>query len=183
MSGLTAALAKRGLLLAALLLVAACASPDRPTVQPDEVVMATPMQSFSVAVASAVSDIDAALAPVGVELGTPTAVYRPSEPESLIQMPRVVQRAGLSDPDDGYVVIYDAGSSSTAGQRADDMADYVSSGFGQTNYSADTQFAVSVLGETVIFTHWSPRRSDDADRAEAVFDAIAGVGTPIEVTK
>jgi hypothetical protein len=42
---------------------------------------------------------------------------------------------------------------------------------------------VSTLDDTVIFTSWSRRRSDDPERAEAAFEAIATVGTPVEVAK
>ena len=58
-------------------------------------------------------------------------------------------------------------------ELAEDLADYLGSGFGQTNYVADTQFAVSTLGDTIVFTTWSQRRSDDPERAEAAFDAVA----------
>ena len=68
-------------------------------------------------------------------------------------------------------------------ERAVELADYVASGFGQTNFPADTQFSVATFEDTVIFTTWSQRRSDDPERAEAAFDAIAGVGTPVEISK
>ncbi len=97
-------------------------------------------------------------------------------------MPRVVLRADLADSDDGFVVVYEVADGS-ARQRAEELADYLASGFGQTNYPADTQFSVGLLDDSVIFTSWSSRRSDDPARAEAVFDAIAAVGESIEVNK
>lgn len=171
------------LALAAVLAVAACTSTDRPRVQPDEVPLPTPMRSFDAAVAATVAQLEAALAAIGVRLETPAGAYRPSEPGSLLQVPRVVRRAELADTDDGYIVIYRAADAGAARERAQELADYLGSGFGQSNFSADTQFSVSVLGETVIFTTWSSGRSDDPDRAEAVFDAVAGVGVPVEVNK
>ncbi len=80
-------------------------------------------------------------------------------------------------------VIYQAPSAGAAIELADDLAEYLESGFGQTNFAADTQFAVSLLGDTIVFTTWSQRRSDDPARAEAAFDAIATVGTPVEINK
>ena len=50
---------------------------------------------------------------------------------------------------------------------ADELASYLGSGFGQTNFVADTQFSVSTLADTIVFTTWSQRRSDDPARAEA----------------
>ncbi|MGD8485699.1 MAG: hypothetical protein PVH07_03585, partial [Chloroflexota bacterium] len=113
----------------------------------------------------------------------PAGAYRPSEPEALLQVPRVVRRVVLADPDDGYVIVYEAASSGEAIRLADELADYVGSGFGQTNYVADTQFSVSVLADTIVFTTWSQRRSDDPERAEAVFEALGRVGSPVEVSK
>ena len=81
------------------------------------------------------------------------------------------------------MVIYEAESIGRALELAQELADYVESGFGQTNFAADTQFAVSTLEDTVVFTTWSRRRSDDPERAEVAFDAIASVGTPVEIDK
>lgn len=171
------------MLLAATLAVAACANPDRPSVVPDKVALPTPLQSFDASVAGAVNAVEVALASVGERLEVPVGPYRPSEPESLLQTPRVVRRVVLADPDDGFVVIYETDGRGAALDRAADLADYLESGFGQTNYVADTQFAVSTLEDTIIFTTWSKRRSDDPDRAEASFDAVATVGEAVEINK
>jgi len=168
---------------AATLLLSACTSLDRPTIQADKVLLPTPMRSYGASVAAAIDQLQDAVSAAGTRLEIPTGAYRPSEPQSLLQAPRVVMRADLADTDDGYVVIYQAADRGAAGQRGQELAEYLGSGFGQTNYSADTQFSVGVLDDTVIFTTWSSRRSDDPARAEAVFDAIAGVGQPVEVSK
>ncbi len=176
----------RGLLLTAagaVLLVGGCTSLDRPTVQADELVLPTPLRSFDASVATAIGQLEVAVASVGERLETPAGAFRPSEPESLLHTPRVIRRALLADIDDGYVVIYEADGPGAAQDRAEELADYLESGFGQTNYVADSQFSVSVLEDTVIFTTWSSRRSDDPDRAEAVFEAMASVGSPVEVSK
>ena len=171
------------LVLVASLALVACTNPDRPSVQADEVSLPTPMRSFDASVAATIGALEGALGAVGERLEVPTGAYRPSEPESLLQKPRVIRRAELADLDDGYVVIYEADGSGEAMRLADDLAAYLGSGFGQTNFVADTQFAVSTLADTVVFTTWSRRRSDDPERAEAAFDAMAAVGTPVEVAK
>jgi hypothetical protein len=134
-------------------------------------------------VAATIGALENALGTAGERLEVPSAAYRPSEPEALLQVPRVVRRAELADRDDGYVVIYEAASAVAAEGLAEQLADYLESGFGQTNYAADAQFSVSTQGDTIIFTTWSRRRSDDPERAEAAFEAMASVGTPVEVSK
>ena len=171
------------LLLVTVLALAACASPDRPSVVPDEVELPTPMRTIDASVQRSIDAVDAALDVIGERLVLPTGAYRPSEPQSLLQVPRTIRRAELADPDDGFVVVYEAPSSGAAIELADDLVEYVESGFGQTNFAADTQFAVSTLGDTIVFTTWSQRRSDDPERAEAAFDAISTVGTPVAIEK
>lgn len=169
--------------LVAVVALGACASPDRLSVMPDEVELPTPMRTFDASVQRTVEAVEAALGAAGERLTMPTGAYRPSEPPSLLQLPRTIRRVDLADPDDGFVVVYEAPSAGAAIELADDLADYVESGFGQTNFPADTQFAVSTLEDTIVFTTWSQRRSDDPERAEAAFDAIAEVGTPVEIDK
>ncbi len=169
--------------LVALLAFAACTSPDRPSVQADDIELPTPMRTIDASVERSIAAVEAALAGVGERLIMPVGAYRPSEPQSLLQLPRTIRRVDLADPDDGYVVFYEASGSGAAMELADELATYLESGFGQTNYPADTQFAVSTLADTIVFTTWSRRGSSDPDRAEDAFGAIAGVGTPVEVSK
>ena len=171
------------LALGVSLVLAACTSPDRPSVQADDVALPTPLRTVDASVQRSISAVEAALAAVGERLVLPTGAYRPSEPKSLMELPRAIRRADLADPDDGFVVFYEASGSGAAIELAQDLVDYVESGFGQTNYAADTQFAVSTLADTIVFTTWSQRRSDDPGRAEAAFEAIASVGTPVEINK
>lgn len=170
-------------LLTVPLALAACTSPDRPTVQAEEVELPTPMRTIDASMERAITAVATGLAGVGERLVMPTAAYRPSEPQSLLELPRTIRRVELADPDDGYVVVYQAPSPGAAVELAEDLAEYLESGFGQTNYVADTQFAVSTIEDTIVFTTWSQRRSDDPERAEAAFDAIAAVGTPVEIAK
>jgi hypothetical protein len=164
-------------------LLGACASADRPSVQGDTVALPTPLQSFGASLAATMAELQAAVTTVGSRLVMPAAAYRPSEPESLLQIPRVVMRADLADPGDGYLIIYQAPDAAQAELRAQELASYLGSGFGQTNYPVDAQFSVAVEDDAVIFTSWSPGRSTDGAAAEAVFRALATVGEAIEVIR
>jgi len=160
-----------------------CASLDRPSAQGERVALPTPLRTYGASVAATVSQLQAAVAAAGSRLDAANMPYRPSEPQSLLQVPRVVMRADLADPDDGFVVIYEASGDASAASLADDFVRYLESGLGQTNYPADTQFSVAVLGDTLVFTSRSASRSSDPAMAEAVFDAMASVGEAVEVRR
>jgi hypothetical protein len=170
-------------MLPVALVVSACASPDRPSVQADVVSLPTPLQSWGPSTSATITELGRAVSAVGHRLDVAMAAYRTSEPQSLLQAPRVVLRADLADADDGYVVIYDASDAAEAERWAQELAAYLGSGFGQANFTPDTQFSVAVRDDAVIFTSWSPGRSSDAGVAEAVFDGVASVGIPIEVVR
>lgn len=167
----------------ATFIVVGCTSTDRPSVQADPVALPTPLRSFGASVAATIAQLERAVGVAGSRLVSPSSAYRPSEPPSLLQTPRVVLRADLADPDGGFLVIYDAADAGSAVQRAQELADYLGSGFGQTNYVADTQFSIGVLDDTVVFTSWSRSRAAEPQRSEMVFDAIASVGEPFDVEK
>lgn len=143
----------------------------------------TPQASYSTGVAAAVTAVTAALGAAGIPLFPPAEPARPSEPESLVQAPRAVLQAGINDPRAGYVVIYQLPDGASAQSAAADLADYLGSGFGQTNFTVDTQFHVAVLDSTVVMTWWSREHAQDDALAEAAFTAIAGVGREIPVIK
>jgi hypothetical protein len=168
---------------ALILALAACASPDRPSVQPETVALPTPLNSPTSAMAGTISELQQAVANVPTRLVPPVAPFRPSEPESLLQVPRTVLRADLADTGDGHVLIYGAVDEAEAAELAEDLAAYLGSGFGQTNWPVDTQFSVATVGDTVVFTWRSRRTSSDPDRAVAVFEAMASVGQPVPVLK
>jgi hypothetical protein len=141
------------------------------------------MTSLPAEVEGTLALIGQALAPVGLQLQPPTQAYRPSEPPGLVSAPRTIQRESLAEPDLGYVVVYDLPDQQTATARAQELASYLGSGFGQTNYPLDAQFAISQVGDTIIFTWWAPSRAAGDSQAEDGFNAVAGVGQPVPVTK
>ena len=171
------------LTVAAVLLFVACTNPERPSVQADTVALPTPLRSFDASLSATVELLRGAMNQVGTRLNVAIRPYRPSEPQPLLQIPRAVLRADLADPDDGFVLVYDFSDAAAAAQGGQELADYLASGFGQTNFPVDAQFSVGTLNDTVVFAWWSRSRSDDPTRAEAVFDAAASVGAAIKVLK
>ena len=171
------------LAMATVFIAAACTNPERPSVQSDTVLLPTPLRSFDASVSATIGLLQGAVGSIGSRLESSQRPYRPSEPRSLLQAPRVVMRADLADPDDGFVLIYDFDDPATARARGQELADYLGSGFGQTNFPVDAQFSVGTVDDTVVFTWWSRRRSAEPERAEAAFDAMAAVGERIEVRK
>ncbi|CAN5629201.1 hypothetical protein BH23CHL8_BH23CHL8_25130 [soil metagenome] len=163
--------------------LAACTSAERPSIQAEPLVLPTPMASLTLSVAATAGLLRGVLGEVGYRLDQPMAAYRPSEPESLLRVPRAVLRASLADPGEGHIVIYQLADAATARERAEDLAAYLASGFGQTNFAPDAQFSGAFQGDTVIFTSWSRARAADAPAAEAVFDGVARIGEPVEVLK
>ena len=141
------------------------------------------MASPSAAVAAAAALLDGRLSEAGLRLELSTADYRPGEPAVLQNAPRAVYRAALPNPNEGWLLIYDLGTADAAQQAGEAFAAYLASGVGQTNYPRDAQFALSRMGSALIFSWWSRERSGDAALAEAAFDAIRGVGQPIEVRR
>jgi hypothetical protein len=168
--------------IAALLLVSGCGGLF--TARSDSgPALPTPQASLSTVMASAAAELTAALGVAGIPLFPPTTPARPSEPESLTQVPRAVLQAGVGDPNVGYVVIYELADANAATAAGAELAGYLGSGFGQTNFPVDTQFHVATLGSTVILTWWSREKAADDELAEAAFDAIGTVGVEIPVVK
>jgi len=141
----------------------------------------TPQASFSTQVASGVAVVRRALADAGIRLDPPVVPYRPAEPPGISTAPRAVLQAGIGDPQAGYVMVYEFPDANTASARGAEFADYLESGFGQTNYPLDAQFSLAQLGGTLIFTWWSSELAADRDLARAAFDAISSVGAQIPI--
>lgn len=110
--------------------------------------------------------------------------YRPSEPLALQSVPRTVYQVVLpQDPGAGYAVIYRAGDPAGAQTMAAELQQYLQSGFGQTNFPTDAQFAISVYGPTVVFGWYSPGASADPATAKKAFDVLRSFGQPVPVVR
>ncbi len=141
----------------------------------------TPQASFSTQISSGVAVVRQALTDVGIRLDPPVVPYRSAEPPGIAAAPRVVLQAGIGDPQGGYVTIYEFADADTANVRGAEFADYLESGFGQTNYPLDAQFSLAQLGGTLIFTWWSSELAADRELARMAFDAVSSVGTRIPI--
>lgn len=177
------------LALGLVLIVGACATPASspgasalPSVGSTAGV-ATPALVPSADVAATAQQLSTALAALGLRLDLMNPPARPSEPGSLTQVSRSVYRIDLADPGTGVVVIYDLADATVAATSAKQLAGYLGSGFGQTNFPLDAQFSVTQVGPTVVMTWWAPSRSSDQKTAKAAFDAVASVGQAFPVTK
>jgi hypothetical protein len=168
--------------LCALTLLGACGSP-----KPDEAdvrqPIPTPQQSQSSAASGTIALLRDKLAQAGFQLAPPMVSYRPSEPVALTQTPRTVLQVVGSDPEQGYVVVYELPSDAEATAAGAELSRYLASGFGQTNYPLDAQFSVAQVGPTIVFTWYSSERADDPAAARSAVEAIQTVGQPFPVVK
>jgi hypothetical protein len=80
-------------------------------------------------------------------------------------------------------VVYEFADAELAAARGRELAAYLASGFGQTNYPVDAQFALSQVGGTLVLGWWSPERSSMPERARRALDLMRGFGQPIPVAK
>lgn len=145
--------------------------------------LTAPVSSPGPALAGALRRITDALVGAGYQVAPPVAPYRPSEPASLTQVDRSVLQVQGVGPDAGFVVVYQLPGSAEATTRAAELAGYLGSGFGQTNFPVDAQFSVSQLDSNVIMTWWSGARSDDPEAAQGAFDVVRTIGQPYPVLK
>ncbi len=145
--------------------------------------VATPVASPGQALAGTIARITDALTGAGYQVAPPVAPYRPSEPASLTQVGRSVLQVRDVGPELGYVVVYQLAGSAEAATRATELAAYLGSGFGQTNFPVDAQFSVAQLDSNVIMTWWSRERADDPERAQGAFDVVRAIGQPYPVVK
>lgn len=110
--------------------------------------------------------------------------YRPSEPLALQNATQTVYQVVLPrDPGAGYVVIFAAADAGGAQVMASELLQYLQSGFGQTNFPTDAQFAISIYGPTVAFTWYSPGASADPATAKKALDVLLAFGQPVPVVR
>jgi hypothetical protein len=141
------------------------------------------MASLSPQVASAAGAIQRGLGAAGFRVEQSSRPYRPGEPQSLRLVPRAVFQIQVADPDGGWIVVYDLGSTDRAAQAARDLVSYLESGFGQTNFPVDAQFMVNQLDTTIFFSWWSRERSPEPERARAAFEALRLVGLSYPIVR
>ena len=102
--------------------------------------------------------------------------WQPSQPATLIGVPRSAYQVRLADPDDGFLVIYEFATPEAAATGAAGLADYLSSGPGRITFPGDATFHVGQVGSGVVMAWYAPSVAGDPAAAEA-FDIVASVGT------
>ena len=107
----------------------------------------------------------------------------PDRPAEIAGRQPAGPRLGYQGPDQGYVLIYSFPTDAAAATAGAELARYVASGFGQTNYPTDAQFSVAQVGSTLVFTWYSGARANDPAAVRGAFDAIRSVGQPFPVVK
>jgi hypothetical protein len=149
---------------------------------PAAVVVAQP--SAPAVVAQAAGALDAAYRQANFGFIRAITPYRPSEPPALISVPRTVYQVVLpKDPGAGYVVIYDGTDPAKAQGLATSMQHYLESGFGETNFPTDAQFAVQLYGSAVVFGWYSPGASADPAAAASALAVLRAFGQPFPVVR
>ncbi len=109
----------------------------------------------------------------------PQVPYRPGESPALINVPRRAIQAILpSDPDKGYVVIYELPSNGEADRVGKDFAAYLATGPGAIQYPRDEQFVLRRVGPTLVFFSYSPLVSPDPEMARLA-STVATIGEPV----
>jgi len=175
------ALRAAGGLLAAATLLAGCfgGGPTRPPPAPTPA-LPTPLTVPTTAIETARSAVAVRLGEAGLQLEATNRRYRPSEPAVLQQAPHALYRIAGADRNQGWVVVYDLGSTDAAVAAAEQYAQYLAT-FGRANYPADAQFTINQLGSALVFNWWSRSRASDAAPLEAAFGAISEVGQRFQV--
>ena len=172
-------------LAAALTIAHGCAPSAAPTTAPaaPTPTIPAPMASLTPRMAATQALLQRHLGAAGFRLEHSAVPFRPGEPGTLRYAPRALFRVMLSDPDSGWVVVYDLGTPDGAARAGAEFVSYLQSGFGQTNYSQDTEFTLNQVDTTLVFSWWSPGRSADPDAARAAFEALRLVGQPFPIVR
>lgn len=168
-------------------LLGACGAPGPAPTGPSEPqaapTAALPMASLTPSLAAAMIAVQQGAGAAGFRVEHVVQPLRTGEPSSLQLVPRALLQVRLADPDDGRIVVYDLATPDRAAQAARDYVAYLQSGFGQTNFPADAQFAVNQIGSTVMFTWFAPEQSAEPERARAAFDALRLVGQSFPIVR
>jgi hypothetical protein len=121
----------------------------------------------------------AALTARSFQVLEPQTPYRPGESPSLVDVPRRLLQVVLpSDPQGGYVVVYELPSNSEAQRAGTEFAQYLGSGTGAVQYPRDTQFVLQRVGRTLVFYAWSGEANPDP-RLPELAAALKTLGTPV----
>lgn len=123
--------------------------------------------------------VAAALRAQQFQVQEPQVPYRPGESPDLVDVPRRLVQAILpSDPNGGFVVIYELPTNGDADRVGHEFATYLASGTGAIQFPRDTQFVLRRVGQTLVFFPWSAEANPDP-RLPVLAAALQGVGEPV----
>jgi hypothetical protein len=166
----------------ALALVSGGCGPASQNATP-EPTASVPIASISPVVALTQTQVERALSAAGLALIEARVPFRPPEPPDLMAVPRAVFQAVLpADPAHGYIVVYQLRDEATAATAGRELADYLASGYGRTQFPPDAKHVLRQLQTTLISFSWSPADSPDPNTSK-IADALQTVGTPIDVPR
>lgn len=128
--------------------------------------------------------IAAALAALSVQFGPASRDYRPAESARLRRAPRAVYQVVLpSEPDAGYIVVYQFADAAAAVDAGNEEAGYLGTGPAKVQYQRETRHVLRQLGPTLIVYSWSPTTAADPGTAEAIATALGTIGIGFSVPR
>lgn len=114
------------------------------------------------------------------QVQSPQTKYQPGESQGLVDAPRLLLQAVLpSDPEHGYIVIYELPSDAQAARAGSDFLAFLASGPGAIQYPRDAQFVLQRVGSTLVFYTWSPSVSPDPEVARLAA-TLETIGTTVQ---
>jgi len=123
--------------------------------------------------------VQATLQAAAFQVRDPTTQFRPGESPTLYAVPRRLLQVVLpSDPQGGYIVIYELPTAVDADSAGRDFVRYLASGTGAIQYPRDAQFVIRRMGQTLVFFPWSPSVSPDPSVA-TLAATLESVGVPL----
>jgi hypothetical protein len=135
-----------------------------------------PTSSVSAAVVQTRTAIAEALAPFGLQLEDATQPFRPAESPRLAAAPRAVYHVVLpTDPNGGYIVVYEFRDAASAVDAGNELAGYLGGGAGRIQFPLDAQHAIRQVNTTLIFFTWAPSTSSDPGSPK-IAEALATLG-------
>jgi hypothetical protein len=128
-----------------------------------------------------VGAIRTALSAVAVQLGDSAVPFRPPESARLRAAPRAVLQAVLpSQPDAGFIVIYEFPDAASATDAGNEEAGYLGTGPARVEAPVGTQYVLRALGPTLIVFPWLPAASSDPTAGQ-IAAALATIGIGFSV--
>ena len=139
--------------------------------------------SISPVIALTRAEMERALGAAGLQLGDAHVPFDPPAPPDFATAPRSVFQVVLpQDPNHGFVVVYQFRDQATAAAAGQQLAAYLGTGYGRAQFPPDARHLIRQLGTTLISFSWSPANSPDPGTGK-IFDALATIGTPIDVPR